>query len=618
MTFLYPLGLWGLAVIPLLILIYILKNKHTEQVVSSTYLWRLSERFLKRRNPISRITGIISLVLQILAVTFISLAIAHPVLTLRNAADDYVFILDASGSMHYEKAGKTRFDLGKEEIEKIIARSANGSTYTLISAGEVTGTLFEGITDRTQATSLLAEAELSAAAVGFADARGLAQEIFAKNPASKIYLVTDKSYESLQNVELINDFAVREENYAVSDLKQGMEDGKLIVTGKAISYESDAQLRLRLKIAREGDALYNEQTLSVSKLEETEFRFEVENTPYSSITVQVGNVDALPLDNESILYSVSSSSERKDVLVVSEDPFFVQTAISTQGGKTVETVAPGEYLADTTGYQLYVFEGYSPETLPTDGAVWFINPTKSVEKSGFNVQGDVELTEPGLLEFSTSTATRIRELLKDTLGSQIYIKKYVKCNFNRSFYTLLSYRGSPVVFAGTNSYDNREVVFAYDFHASDSAILPDHIVLFRNLLEFTFPTIVSETSYYCGSAVPINVLANCDSIRIDTPGGGIAYLDTGSDMVEYTLTEVGTYKITQMIEGNPQSVYVYGNLPKEERASLVSDGAFTVDGEPSSDRRDGKYDDLTILLILLAAIFLADWVVYCYEQYKLR
>ena len=79
MTFLYPLGLLGLIGIPILIIIYIIKQKYTEQTIASTYIWTLSEKFLKRRNPFSRITGLISLILQILAITLVSLAIAHPI-----------------------------------------------------------------------------------------------------------------------------------------------------------------------------------------------------------------------------------------------------------------------------------------------------------------------------------------------------------------------------------------------------------------------------------------------------------------------------------------------------------------------------------------------------------
>ena len=98
MSFLYPLGLLGLIGIPILILVYIIKSKYTEQTVASTYLWTLSERFIKRKRRPSPLAGIISLILQILAVTIISLAIAHPIITVPNSANEYCFILDGSGS----------------------------------------------------------------------------------------------------------------------------------------------------------------------------------------------------------------------------------------------------------------------------------------------------------------------------------------------------------------------------------------------------------------------------------------------------------------------------------------------------------------------------------------
>ena len=126
MNLLYPLGLLGLIGIPILIIIYILKNKYTEQVISSTYIWTLSEKFLKQRNPISKLVGIISLILQILAVLFASVAIAHPVFTVPNSANEYVFILDGSGSMNIANGLKTRLERGKDEIASVINNSLTG------------------------------------------------------------------------------------------------------------------------------------------------------------------------------------------------------------------------------------------------------------------------------------------------------------------------------------------------------------------------------------------------------------------------------------------------------------------------------------------------------------
>lgn len=165
MSFLYPLGLLGLIGVPILIIIYIIKNKYTEQTVSSTYLWLLSERFLKKKRPISKLSGIVSLILQILIVIAISLSIAQPSFVIPGGAGEYCFILDASGSMNTVQDGKTRFDTAKSEIGSMIRSAPNGSRYTLIYVGNgTTRVLYERSSDKDIALELLDETTVTDAA----------------------------------------------------------------------------------------------------------------------------------------------------------------------------------------------------------------------------------------------------------------------------------------------------------------------------------------------------------------------------------------------------------------------------------------------------------------------
>lgn len=161
MSFLYPLGLIGLIGIPILILIYVIKSKYTEQTVASTYLWTLSEKFLKRKRRPSPLAGIISLILQILAVTVISLAIAHPIITVPNSANEYCFILDGSGSMRMDagnpEAPVTRFEAGKQAVKDRIHDAIDGSIFTLVYVGDTTGVIYERVEDKEQAYLLLDE-----------------------------------------------------------------------------------------------------------------------------------------------------------------------------------------------------------------------------------------------------------------------------------------------------------------------------------------------------------------------------------------------------------------------------------------------------------------------------
>ena len=62
MSLLVPLGLLGLLGIAALILIYILKPNYQQKIISSTYVWKLSLRYRKKKIPVSRLRNIILLI----------------------------------------------------------------------------------------------------------------------------------------------------------------------------------------------------------------------------------------------------------------------------------------------------------------------------------------------------------------------------------------------------------------------------------------------------------------------------------------------------------------------------------------------------------------------------
>ncbi|MDE6373707.1 MAG: BatA and WFA domain-containing protein, partial [Clostridia bacterium] len=604
-------------------LIYIIKSKYTEQVIASTYLWTLSERFLKRRNPIKMVTVIISLILQILAVVFISLAIAHPVFVLPGKANDYCFVLDGSGSMNIVQNGSTRFDAGKEYIREMINSAADGSSFTLITTGNTTEVVMKQSEDKKSALRQLASVQPSYVGSDFSNALTEAQNLFDVNPSCKFYVITDKAIETVVNAEHIN-VAASVSNYALSDAAYAFDiNGNVKVSGLAYSYEADATVTV--EVFQDGAAQpAGKTTLQLTANEGKEFSITLpspdgNSLQFSSLRVAIAEKDALAEDNEIILYNVRSDASYS-VLIVSDTPFFIQSELEANGNSNLMVVDTENYVEGTTGYGLYIFENFTPAKMPEDGAVWFVNPNSGVDgTSGFSFRERVKLPGPTDMLLSTSTASRVRNLLKGTdKSSRTGIIEYVKCSQFRSFTTLMTCNGDPVVFAGTNSYGNREVVFAFDLHASDFALSYNGRILVHNLLGYTFPMLVEETDFYCGEAVSVNVLANCTGIRIESPSGKAEYLDTGDAVSEYELTEVGEYTITATIGNIQQTAKVYAQLPVAERITNATEANFIISGEPGTAKRDGKYEDLLYAFIILAVIVVADWLVYCYEQYQLR
>ena len=65
MRILLPLGFLGLIGIAVLILIYLLKPNYQQKVISSTYIWKLSLRYRKKRIPVSKLRSLLILICQI-------------------------------------------------------------------------------------------------------------------------------------------------------------------------------------------------------------------------------------------------------------------------------------------------------------------------------------------------------------------------------------------------------------------------------------------------------------------------------------------------------------------------------------------------------------------------
>ncbi len=622
MNFLYPVGLWGLIGIPILIIIYIIKSKYAEQTVSSTYLWTLSEKFLKKRKPIDRVTGIISLILQILAVTLISLALARPVVILEDAADEYCFILDASGSMNMvDASGKTRFDTAKDEIAAIIDSSFEGSVYSLISVGDTTQIIFEQTDSREQAKKLLSEAEVSYGSEQYVDALGAAQRYFDENPGINTYLVTDKSYKTNKNIELLN-VAAEGDNYMITNVTYTLLKGQLVVNGNLTTYEEDGNLVAELYVD-DGDQPVASGRFVTTKGEATSFQLVYNTKKFSSFTVKIydeyGDImDAMSMDNEVHIYNRESEQIYK-TLIVSDTPFFFESAISSISNAEIDIMATKDYTSDVKGYGLYIFDSVDPQEVPSDGAVWFINPRGSVEGSGFSVQGQIT-PEGGAdrMELSKASSSLAKTLTDGLTGKDIYVSKYIKCGLYNKFTTIMSYRSHPVIFAGTNGYGNREVVFAFSLHDTNFPMMMDYVYLINNLLRYSFPDIIEDVSYYVGEQMSVNVITNCESIRVETPSGELTYLDISSGVGECILGEAGTYKVTLTVAGTDRQFKVYSELPVEERIPHAEAEELSLQGEAEAGGLDGEYDPLLIILICLVIVFAADWMVYCYEKYQLR
>ena len=617
MSFLYPLGLLGLIGIPILIIIYIIKTKYTEQTVASTYLWLLSERFLKRKNPFSKISGIISLILQILAITLISFGIAHPMFTLPGAAYEYVFILDTSASMHMEENGTTRFDKAKAEIQLAIEEATGGSRYTLVLMGGDTIVLYDKIDDKDSAISMLQEQQAGYEAENVQDTITMVQRYFNENPGTRVHLYSDADHMVNENIQLHN-VAGKEQNFAIGNVSYSISSGKLSVVGDMISYGGEEALEVMLYVDGQEAATYYGL---VSPEQPARFQLSCNCNSFSDIHVVLKADDDFKQDNEAHIYDTKSDTAY-NTLIVSDHPLFLEASLVSFGHVNCTTMDVKSFLeelnGEVSGYGLYIFDSCTPAVLPSDGAVIFVNPTASVDNSGFSFQAVNTFDGYGRLDKTESSASLVKSLLAYTDNDPIMIKRYVKCGTYRNFTTLYSYNNQPVIFAGSNDYGNRQIVIGMELRDTDLVLHTNMVALMWNFLEYCFPEVVEQKNYYVGETVPVNVVANCESIRVESPNGGVSYLSTAMAVSDLQLTEQGTYTIVATVEGAARRFQIYASAPEQERMPVGNVQEIAVQGQATEGGFDGAYDPLLILFICLAVIFAAEWGVYCYEKRQLR
>ena len=481
--------------------------------------------------------------------------------------------------------------------------------------GEQTQTVFEQTANKQAAQALLQGLTCRWADTSLTGAQAVAQAYFTAHTGADVYLVTDRAYQTHRNMTLVRLCDESAQNYALGQVSYSVQGDQVTVSGNVTSYRSDATLTVSLYADDEQQALAT-ATVITKRDKATPFQLSAKIPEFASLRVCVEAEDVLASDNTVVLFDPQSDSAYK-ILLVSDRPFFIESALGAVGMTNVTVKSTEEY-ANDLGYGLYVFDTFTPATMPSDGSVWLINPPRSVEDMGFSVQGEVNLEQAGVLQWSGDSTSAVRELLRDTVGEEIHLTAFVKCGLYRKFATLLSYQGNPVVFAGTNPYGNRLAVFAFDLHDSNIAMRMDFVMLIRNLAEYSFPAVLERNNFDCGDEVAVNLPANTESVRVQSPTGQVQYLSCESAVASFVPAEAGVYTLTMTVGGTQRTFYVHAAIPEAERNPVIAEKQLDLVGTPTDGGFDGTFDALILTFILLALLFAADWVVYCYEKYQLR
>jgi hypothetical protein len=141
MEWLTPLtALYAAAVsVPLLLLLYFLKLKRREKIISSTLLWKRAVQDLQVNAPFQRLRRNLLLLLQLLMLLAILLALAGPILSLTaGPGQRYVLLIDCSASMNATDVKPTRLDVAKKQAEVFVESLRSKGFFSLSERSDQT------------------------------------------------------------------------------------------------------------------------------------------------------------------------------------------------------------------------------------------------------------------------------------------------------------------------------------------------------------------------------------------------------------------------------------------------------------------------------------------------
>jgi len=144
-----PYGFFGLLAIPIIILMYILKQKREKVTVSSLILWSRVLNDMQVKTPWQKLQKNLLLFLQILAVVLIVFALAgFSVKVDSESVSSVIIVIDNSLSMASTDIKPTRLDAAKKDAVEYIDDLPSNSRVTVVSIGREANVLVYASTSK--------------------------------------------------------------------------------------------------------------------------------------------------------------------------------------------------------------------------------------------------------------------------------------------------------------------------------------------------------------------------------------------------------------------------------------------------------------------------------------
>lgn len=624
----YPAGLWALLSIAVLVIIHLIRHKHEMTAVSSAFLWRLAQQYQKKNRARQRLKRMLLFALQLLAVAAGALMIAQPSVLLPGADTHYVAILDGSSSMQMaDGQGQTRFLRACRAVEEDAGRLPWGSRISLILAGDEACLLAEAI----GASDLRGALDSAKCGWGKGDLDGamaIGQQLIREAGASSLCVYTDQEIAAEAPARTVNLASADEWNITIASLSaQGSIHGNLyeatvISRGRdaSVAFElyldgekqesGQIQLRVNGQIQEGGTVLCRkDEPVSVSVLARQVY-------DEHDVRLMALAEDGLIEDNEYRLYRSPGKTVR--VQLVGENTYFLERVLSVFSQVDLQKAASLREVA-LKGYDLYVYDSLMPDPMPTDGAIWLINPPYLPGALGVTLGETLRGT--ALVAERDEESETIRMLTADLTLKNASVVRFREVVSAGRWTSVLRCGSYPVLLADRMESGYARLMMPLRLENTNLPLLGDYVILVRNMLSFSVPPVLPKQDFDSGAKVYPKTHGVCEKQFLQMPDMSVRMLSDTELTEGVCLTVPGGYTLLQeMEEGGERMISFFAHPPLEEgdrektqakRLSLD----WQRDAESAKANAVQKAELLRVLAGVMLFLLLLEWVVYHREKY---
>lgn len=197
MSFLNPLALALLAVVPVVIALYLIRNRRRRFVAPTLMFWQRAAAEHETRRFLGRIRNPLSLLLQLLIVALLLLAASQVEWTALSLDRPTLIVLDQRLRMNSGSPGDSAFSRAADAARRLASTAREGAPAALLSAGRQPRVLAPLSEDRRQLEATLAAAEPTEEAGALSDAiRSATRIATALDHPTQLLVLTDREIEA--------------------------------------------------------------------------------------------------------------------------------------------------------------------------------------------------------------------------------------------------------------------------------------------------------------------------------------------------------------------------------------------------------------------------------------